>query len=520
MVKFWQSLSVQCSRWILLAILLTSFLLAAVSYLWVLDNAIDEQRNNLIVLLETMQNTARVACFANNAVLAKEVVDGLQRNKLVTGAGVWSRDTLLATSGLYFSANASDEKAADILTQPIFSPFDEKEIIGQIAIHLNTQKIVEEAQHGIVFVGVLLLVQAILLIIVVNVVVLRLVVQPVKRVVTDLAKLLPFDGETITKPKNHQHDELGQLVEEINQLSYRLNATYSEEVMLRTELEQDEKRFRSIFEYAQTGLFVVDNAGHILSRNRCFSEYLGSDDTLDHLFATRLGKNAEQLQRLLANPETSPAYFELINQAGTHYWLELNLNRINNDRLQGILNDVTQLKLQELQHHHLALTDALTDINNRRGFDHYLHCLFNQRQGSHSFVLMLIDLDFFKQVNDVHGHAAGDLVLCHVAQTIKYTVRSSDYVARLGGDEFAVIMENCVQSDIASDIAEAIIARLSIPIAVAENIYVTIGASIGIALCDSHYQTLEQLFDHADKALYSAKEAGRNCLRVATKICY
>jgi diguanylate cyclase (GGDEF)-like protein len=106
-------------------------------------------------------------------------------------------------------------------------------------------------------------------------------------------------------------------------------------------------------------------------------------------------------------------------------------------------------------------------------------------------------------------------VLCHVAQTIKYTVRSSDYVARLGGDEFAVIMENCSQPNIASDIAEAIIARLSIPIAVAENIYVTIGASIGIALCDSHYQTLEQLFDHADKALYSAKEAGRNCLRIA-----
>lgn len=518
MVKFWQSLSVQCSRWILLAILLTSFLFAAVSYLWVLDNAIDEQRKNLIVLLETMQNTARAACFANNAVLAQEVVDGLQRNKLVTGAGVWSDSILLAHSGVNFSTKDKlDEKTADVLTRSVFSPFDEQVIIGQIAIHLDTQKIIQEAQHSIGFIGVLLLSQAILLIVVVNMVVLRLIVQPVKRVVTDLAKLLPFEGETIAKPNNHRHDELGQLVEEINQLSNRLNATYSEEVMLRIELGQDEQRFRSIFEYAQTGLFVIDNAGHILSRNRCFSDYLGIDDTPDNLFDTRLVHNKEQLQNLLANPETSPVYFELIDGMAMPYWLELNLNRINNDSLQGILNDVTQLKLQELQHRDLALTDALTGISNRRGFDQYVQRLLSRncsdcKNCRHSFALMLIDLDFFKQVNDDHGHAAGDLVLCHAAQTIKSAVRNSDYVARLGGDEFAVIVENCNQVEIATVIAETIVARISIPIAVTDDTYATIGASIGIALCDDYCQTqtLEHLFDHADKALYRVKESGRN----------
>lgn len=516
MAKFWQSLSVQCSRWILLAILLTSFLLAAVSYLWVLDNASDEQRKNLTMLLETMQNTVRAACFANNAVLAQEVVDGLQGNKLVTGAGVWSDGTLLAQSGVNFSTkDKHDEKNADILTQSVFSPFDGKVIIGQIAIHLDTQKITQEAHRSVGFIGVLLLSQAILLILVVNAVVLRLIVQPVKRVVTDLAKLLPFEGETIAKPKNHQHDELGQLVEEINQLSYRLNATYSKEVMLRIELEQDEKRFRSIFEYAQTGLFVVDNAGHILSRNRCFSDYLGIDDRQDNLLTTRLGNNGEQLQSLLAHPETSPAYFEFIDEMGLPYWLELNLNPINAQTLQGILNDVTQLKFQEQQQRDIALSDSLTGLSNRRGFDDYAQRLFNRNRKDchHPFALMLIDLDFFKQVNDVHGHAAGDLVLRHAAKILKSSVRSSDYVSRLGGDEFVIVVD-CAVIDIASTIAKTIIARISEPILLDDGNQARIGASIGIALCDSHGQTLEQLFDYADKALYQVKAAGRNGLQI------
>ncbi|CAG1022800.1 putative signaling protein [Patescibacteria group bacterium] len=509
MNKFWQSLSVQCSKRILLAILLSSLLVAAISYIWVRDNAINEQRRNLNTLLETMQSSTRVACFANNAILAQEVVDGLRLNKLIIGSVIWSDGKVLAHSGTDFFNQITSQKFPNVLIQAVSSPFDEKEIIGQIAIQFNQEFINQETQRNILFIGMLLASQAILLIIVVNIVVFDLIVRPVEQVASQLEHLQSFDDNIINCPKKHQYDELGLLVEEINQLNSRLNLAYTEEVNLRIQLEQDENRFRSIFEYAQTGLFVIDNVGNILSYNNSFSEYLTLNDAQNNLFQTQLGNNAKKLNNILKNPEASSDYFELTNHNGEPYWLELSLKRINENSLQGILNDVTQLKSEELQQRNIALTDSLTGISNRRGFDGHIHSLFNN-ENKHSFILMLIDLDWFKQVNDIYGHAAGDLVLRHVAHILKASARACDYVSRLGGDEFAIIIENCSHTEFAIGIAKTIIEQIALPISIDKDHQVHIGASIGMALCKTDCLALEQLFDYADKALYQAKEAGRN----------
>jgi diguanylate cyclase (GGDEF)-like protein len=123
----------------------------------------------------------------------------------------------------------------------------------------------------------------------------------------------------------------------------------------------------------------------------------------------------------------------------------------------------------------------------------------------------MMDLDKFKTVNDRLGHAAGDELLKQAAARITTHLRDSDMVARLGGDEFVIVLENLKILKDAETIALKVIADLTIPFQLSENDSVQIGASIGISLYPQHGSTPEKLIDHADTALYQAKDNGRGC---------
>ena len=122
-----------------------------------------------------------------------------------------------------------------------------------------------------------------------------------------------------------------------------------------------------------------------------------------------------------------------------------------------------------------------------------------------------MDLDKFKVVNDKLGHAAGDELLKQVAARIINCLRDSDMVARLGGDEFVLILENLKIPEAAEIIALKVIAELTLPFQLSDNDTVQIGASIGISLYPQNGNTPESLMDHADSALYQAKDNGRGC---------
>ncbi len=129
--------------------------------------------------------------------------------------------------------------------------------------------------------------------------------------------------------------------------------------------------------------------------------------------------------------------------------------------------------------------------------------------------VLSIDLDRFKPVNDVHGHAAGDTVLCEVANRLHEVVRKSDTVARFGGDEFAVILEfdsSDDSSEAAAHLAKRMIDRIQEPIDVSEK-RVEVSASIGIALCPTDGSDSETLLRAADMAMYRAKQDDRGGYR-------
>ncbi|QLE85643.1 GGDEF domain-containing protein [Shewanella sp. Scap07] len=162
-----------------------------------------------------------------------------------------------------------------------------------------------------------------------------------------------------------------------------------------------------------------------------------------------------------------------------------------------------------------ASTDSLTKLANRHCFFDEGKALFSQsRQNSRPFSLVLVDLDFFKNINDKYGHPIGDKCLIGVTDTLRSLCREQDLCARIGGEEFVIAMPNTSLSD-AQKAAERMrreIALQRIPISDSESLGCT--ASFGIANNQSEDAELRDLLIQADKALYLAKESGRNCVKV------
>jgi diguanylate cyclase (GGDEF)-like protein len=155
-----------------------------------------------------------------------------------------------------------------------------------------------------------------------------------------------------------------------------------------------------------------------------------------------------------------------------------------------------------------AFTDTLTGLKNRRALDHVLGRLTGGRR-KRRFGLMHVDLDFFKEVNDGHGHAAGDHVLQSAARIFVEETRADDIVARIGGDEFVLILMNCDDPARLDAVARRIIARLEAPIRF-ENRDCRISASIGTTLsCFYDAPAADQMIADADAALYHSKRTGR-----------
>ncbi len=179
--------------------------------------------------------------------------------------------------------------------------------------------------------------------------------------------------------------------------------------------------------------------------------------------------------------------------------------------------DVTERKAAEEEIKQLAFYDWLTGLPNRRKlFDRLSYSIALSQRPNTQFAVFMIDLDKFKAVNDSLGHTLGDELLKQVAIRIRNCLRDGDMVARLGGDEFILILENLKIPEAAEVIALKLITELTIPFQLSENARVQIGASIGISIYPQHGTTPEILMDHADIALYQAKENGRGCFSYFT----
>jgi diguanylate cyclase (GGDEF)-like protein len=164
--------------------------------------------------------------------------------------------------------------------------------------------------------------------------------------------------------------------------------------------------------------------------------------------------------------------------------------------------------------HNVAMQDALTELPNRRYFDEVIaRELARARRHSRTLVMLMADIDHFKQINDTYGHVAGDMVLREFARLLRPRVRTSEFFARYGGEEFAFVLP---ESDLegAMIFAEAVRRKVEVHVFLHGDKAIPVTVSIGGACFDSEIESVQQLIEVVDKKLYEAKDAGRN------KVCF
>ncbi len=178
--------------------------------------------------------------------------------------------------------------------------------------------------------------------------------------------------------------------------------------------------------------------------------------------------------------------------------------------------DITERRATELRIRHMATHDGLTDLPALRLFRDRLSVAMSGADRVGTMVaVMFIDLDGFKEVNDTHGHDVGDETLKEVARRLKLSVREMDTVARAGGDEFLIVVTSVGGRDDAAAVAEKVVQRVAQPMVVGER-YVSVGASVGVALYPADADSVDGLVKLADNAMYRAKRAGKNGYRFAS----
>ena len=181
----------------------------------------------------------------------------------------------------------------------------------------------------------------------------------------------------------------------------------------------------------------------------------------------------------------------------------------------AIGTDITESKKAEERIRHLATHDVLTDLPNRAlGMDRLSQALALARRNVAMAALVFVDLDGFKEINDTHGHEAGDRVLKEVAGRLRASVRETDTVARFGGDEFLLVLTAMTDKASVTAVVKKVLKSVSRSFAVDGRV-TPLGASIGIALYPGDGETPEELLRRADRAMYAAKAAGKNTYRFA-----
>ena len=180
--------------------------------------------------------------------------------------------------------------------------------------------------------------------------------------------------------------------------------------------------------------------------------------------------------------------------------------------IDSLTYKVKSMKVELASAKEEVLIDGLTQIYNRKAFDKKISDFFKKKsKKNRPFTLVMVDIDYFKKVNDEYGHTVGDEILKKVARTIKETFRLNDFVARYGGEEFSVMIDR-IDSHYIMDVCERLRIAIEAINFTVDSDTIPTSASIGIAFSNQS-DTPKMLVDRADKALYLAKESGRNTIK-------
>ncbi|MDP2134210.1 MAG: diguanylate cyclase [Sulfuritalea sp.] len=335
----------------------------------------------------------------------------------------------------------------------------------------------------------------------------RFVAKPIEDITAAMKKVT--GGNFNVQVRSARRDELGRMAGSFNKMTADLQRTYRQ-------MRSEQEKLYSVIQGAQEAVIVTDAGGEVVLVNDAAEDLLGK--TIEQIRADGIFNVIDQPERFHAmiedaNSAREPALFEYKGR-----WLLTSATTIRDETgvplgSAALLRDVTleQALLKELAR--LSITDALTDVFNRRHLDATLGIeLGRASETGLPLAVIMFDADHFKKFNDAHGHDQGDRVLQMLGKRMKQTLREYDVPCRYGGEEFVVILPG-TDRDGALHVAERL--RLDVAAMTVDGLTVTI--SLGIACFPLiNAKTPEALLAAADAALYRSKEGGRNRCTLAT----
>lgn len=282
------------------------------------------------------------------------------------------------------------------------------------------------------------------------------------------------------------------------------------------------KLYASVFTHAREGIMITDAEGAIVEVN----------DTFTHLTGYRREEIVSRNPRVLSSGRQSPEFYAALWQSlreqgywsgelwdrkkdGTLFAAQTTISAVRGENGEtqnyvALISDITLMKNHQQQLEHVAHHDALTGLPNRVLLgDRLRQAIVHSQRHSRLVAVAFLDLDGFKNVNDLHGHEVGDALLIAVATSMKTALREGDTLARIGGDQFVAVLCDLSQIDDARPVLQRLLQAASQPVAVSDcMLHVT--ASIGVATYPPDGSDPDFLLRAADRAMYRAKQLGRN----------
>ncbi|MGR9054100.1 MAG: diguanylate cyclase domain-containing protein, partial [Gammaproteobacteria bacterium] len=296
-----------------------------------------------------------------------------------------------------------------------------------------------------------------------------------------------------------------------------------------TQRKRDQEKLKlaaRVFSEAREGITITDADGIIVDVNPTFCEITG------YMRNEAIGRSSNILKSDKQSPEFYTAMWKSLTEKG--HWQGEIWNRKKNGELFaelltisalrdtngkiinyiGLFSDITQSKHQQQALELMAHYDPLTQLPNRVLFaDRFTQAIAHSKRSGTMLAICYIDLDGFKQINDILGHEAGDQLLIKVAGRIKSQLREEDTVSRLGGDEFALLFEDLESAEQCKEVLNRIHQRMTEPFVI-DGETISIAASSGVTLYPQDKEPPDILLRHADQAMYQAKLEGRNRYRL------
>jgi diguanylate cyclase (GGDEF)-like protein len=517
-----QKLYVRVALAIALVAIAVSLFASALSYYFGLES---RQKSSYLLaeqLSGTVEKIAVIAAYVNDTELAQEIVNGLTINPSIKSVRLSNDQGLDVVSG-ELTNNSED------ISWVLNHPFIDNKQVGELQIYLDNQFVQKQTEKATQKEILALLSLSLILAFFVSILVHRRLTKPIQKLIDNFEQIDTHSPSTMRMLPFKGKDEISKLVIGINALMHELHHSFNIERDLRVQTQSLESKFRLIFEQASAGICLLDDKDTITIFNPAFASYFtapGSDELSTLHFPTLL-TNQDRLQKLLREirnkPKVAQVALDIECQVGDKQkWMHCLFAKVTDQRakqrdaigpiIEVILYDVTERAERELQTRFEADHDLLTHLLNRRSGEKQLNkMLFFSIKNKQPFVLMMVDLDRFKPINDTYGHEAGDKVLRELAKRISKMFSAQDEICiRWGGDEFVIAFHsNGADNEAIKEQAEKLLTLIQQPIQIQADTNCSVGASIGLVNAPEHGKVLHELLVNADNTMYKVKEQGR-----------